>query len=91
MNKPEATSLGCWTLLIGVLFSILIPAILLGSGIYINALWIILMPGWAVFRPGRDDGFGILMATILDAMIWWAIAYGVIYSIVKRTGRANYE
>ena len=86
-KKPN----GCLSFLIGVLLAVFIPAVLLGLGIYSNALWILLMPGWAIFHPGRDDGFEILMATMLDAMIWWVIAYGVMYGIMNWTSKAELE
>ncbi len=91
MHRQDAKSLGCLSLLVGGLLSIFIPIFLIGSRIYSDALWVILMPGWVIFRPGRDDGFEILMATILDTIIFGTIVYGIIYGIVRFFDKAKYE
>jgi hypothetical protein len=91
MRRQDAKALGCLSFLVGGLLSIFIPIFLIGSRIYSDALWIILMPGWVIFRPGRDDGFEILMATILDTIIYGALIYGIIYGLVRFVGKAKYE
>ena len=51
--------------------------------LYSSLVGIILMPGWAIFRPGRDDFPEILKATLLDTVIFGAIAYGILYLVTK--------
>jgi hypothetical protein len=75
ISKQKAKSTGCLSLLIGGLFSILMPAI----GVFLT-------PGWALFSPGRDDGFKILLAVVLDTIIFGAMAYGILYLVRKYSG-----
>jgi hypothetical protein len=51
--------------------------------LYSSMVGIILMPGWAIFRPGRDDFPDILKATLLDTFIFGAIAYGILHLVAK--------
>ena len=70
-------SLGCLALVIGGLFSIFMP----GLGVR--------TPGWAIFNPGRDDGPQLLMAVIVDMIVFGAISYGFLYLARKLSGGAQ--
>ena len=83
MRRQDAKALGCIALIIGGALSVFIPLLLLGARIYSTAAWVVLMPGWLIFRPGRDDAAEILLATIFDAIVFAAIIYGGVYAIAS--------
>lgn len=83
MRSRDAIALGCLSFLVGGLLSVFIPIFLIGGGIYSDAAWIILMPGWVIFHPGHADVFEILMATIVDTVIFGALLYGIIWGVVR--------
>lgn len=91
MRKNDAKALGCLSLLIGGLLSIFIPIFLIGNKIYSDVVWVFLAPGWFILRPGAHDGLVILLATFLDTIIFAALNYGIIYCVVRFSGRAKYE
>ncbi len=91
MLKGDAKDLGCSSLVIGGLLSIIFPVVLIKNNIYSDVAWLLFMPGWLIFRPGAHDIFTILIATILDTIIFAAITFLLIYSITKYFGGAKYE
>ena len=91
MRKNDVKALSCLSLLIGGLLSIFIPILLIGNKIYSDVVWVFLMPGWVILRPGAHDGFVILLATLLDTIVFAVLIYGIIYGVVRFLGRAKSE
>jgi hypothetical protein len=75
--EVSTKSLGCLALFIGGLTSIIMPGLRVRT------------PGWAIFNPGRDDGPQLLMAVIVDTVIFGAISYGFLYLARKFSGGAK--
>jgi hypothetical protein len=82
-------ALGCVSLVIGAILSVGVPAFFVGIGARLDDDWIILAPGWNLFRPGRDDGIEIILATILDTLIYAAIVYGIMCVVMYLRRRAR--
>jgi hypothetical protein len=83
VRRQDAKALGCVALLIGGALSVFIPIFLIGAEIYSTAVWVVLMPGWLIFRPGAHDGAEILLATIFDALVFAAIIYAIVYAVAS--------
>ena len=83
MRRQDAKALGCVALVIGGALSVFVPMFLIGARIYSTAVWVVLMPGWLIFRPGRDDAAEIVLATIFDAVLFGAIIYGGVYAVAS--------
>ena len=82
MQRQEDTLLGCVSVVLGLLLSFFIPY-LLGSEDHSKLIWALLAPGWLIFHPGFDDAGEILMATLLDAVIFCVVSYLVLWLIVR--------
>jgi len=91
MIKRDVKALGCLSLLVGGLLSILIPVFIIGSEIYSDVLWLFLMPGWVIFRPGAHDFFELLSATVFDTLVFAAVTYGIIYGVVRFSNLAKFR
>ncbi len=91
MRHQDRTALGCLCFLASGIVSILIPVFLLKSGVKSDFVWNLLAPGWPLFPFGHADLGNMFLALMLDAVIYAAIIYSIIYLIVWLFGRMKYR
>lgn len=90
MHNQDKKALGCMWLLGSVILSILIPGILVDMGVKSDLVWNILAPGWKLFPFGHADLPEMFLALSLDAIIYAALTYSIIYLVVWMASREKY-
>ena len=83
MHKKEMVALGCLSLMIGAVPALFVPLALIKRQMFSDTLWAVVAPAWALLDPGAHDGLEILLAVLLDAVIFGALVYGIIYAVVR--------
>lgn len=83
MAKYNIKFVGCISVVAGVLLAIYIPAMLFGAHLTVYSKWFWLAPGWAIFQPGRDDGAEILLASLLNIIIYFILILFFIYLLSR--------
>jgi hypothetical protein len=91
VTERRIPRLGCLSFIAGALLAIFIPVFLVGIGLPLDSGLFWLAPGWAIFHPGRDDGAQILLATIVTAIIYSPIFYGVVHLILRYLAQRKYH
>jgi hypothetical protein len=90
MRNQDKKALGCMWLLGSGIVSILVPVLLMDIGVESDLVWNILAPGWKLFPFGHADLPDMFLALSLDALIYAAMTYGIIYLIVWMASRGKY-
>ena len=83
MRNLDAEAYGCMWLLSSVIVSILVPVALSEAGIESRLAWYILAPGWRLSPFGHAEVLALLLAVLIDAAIYVAVAYGILRLIVR--------
>ena len=75
---------GCLSLFLGALLSFLISVREFGGASGGTGQgWSYLAPGWRILDPGAHDGHIMLLATVLDAVIYSMLIFTASYGFVK--------
>jgi hypothetical protein len=90
MRNQDKKALGCLCFLVSGTVSILVPVFLLKSDVKSDLIWNILAPGWQLFPFDHADLPEMFLALSLDAIIYTAITYGIIYLVVWIVCRMKY-
>lgn len=78
------TATGCLSLFLGAGLSFFISVRELnGAGDDTSRGWSYLAPGWTILDPGAHDAHIMLLATVLDAVIYSVIIFAAFYGFVK--------
>ena len=75
---------------LGGLLSIFVPAALAGLNVGWSSTWLWLGPGWALLKPGFDDGVLILWATLISTVLYSIFIWAILYLIVKARRRGTH-
>lgn len=90
MRNQDAKAFGCLWLLGSVIMSVAVPAFLWEPGVETRAAWYILAPGWAVSPFGRDDFPQMILAVSFNAIVYAAVACGILYPALRLARRREF-
>ena len=83
ITKEVKIAAGCLSLFLGALLSVFISMSVIGRASHAGPGWPYFAPGWKILDPGAHDVHIMLLAVVVDTLLFGAVIFTVFYGFVK--------